>query len=134
MWWSGLAKREAGEAIALAALDVDRAIPAARKATVHLLPPFDEYTVGYKNRSAVIDPSFAKKVNAGGGIINAIVVIDGIVAGSWKRTLRGRSVELRVTPFRALRDSERRGVEQEAARYARFLRTDFSVTISRDLP
>ncbi|HYI10050.1 MAG TPA: winged helix DNA-binding domain-containing protein [Thermoanaerobaculia bacterium] len=134
MWWSGLTMKETKEAISLAGAKLEQEVldgrpawhsrtgkrPAAATASVHLLPPYDEYTVAYKDRSAILDPAFAKRVNAGGGIINSIVVVDGRVAGNWKRTLRGDTVEIAVSPFRALTPGELRGVEQEAARYAAF--------------
>lgn len=120
MWWSGLTKKEASEAIALAGAPREHRAPAA-KLRVHLLPPFDEYTVGYRDRSAIVEPELAKRVNAGGGIINAVVVINGRVAGSWKRTFRGKQVDVTVTPFRPLTESEGRAVEREKVRYARFV-------------
>jgi hypothetical protein len=89
--------------------------------SVYLLPPFDEYTVAYKDRTAIIDPVFAKRVNAGGGFLNAIVVVNGLVAGTWKRELRGNSVDITVSPFRALSARETRALERESVRYARFL-------------
>ncbi|HYR29531.1 MAG TPA: crosslink repair DNA glycosylase YcaQ family protein, partial [Thermoanaerobaculia bacterium] len=117
-WWAGLTPKEAKEALAIAGAPE---IPAARTRRVHLLPAFDEYTVAYRDRSAVVDAAFAKKVNAGGGMINAIVVIDGLVAGTWKRTFHGPSVDVKVTAFRALTERERRGVDSAIARYTRFL-------------
>jgi len=118
-WWAGLTPREAKEALALAG---DRDVPPSRTRRVHLLPAFDEYTVAYRDRGAVIEAALAKKVNAGGGMINAIVVIDGLVAGTWKRTLGGaKSVEVQVTPFRALTEREQRGIDSAITRYKRFL-------------
>jgi hypothetical protein len=122
VWWSGLTTKEANEGMALADVKTDSvAVTTRAKLNVQLLPPFDEYTVAYKDRSAVIDPAFAKRVNAGGGMINAIVVVNGIVAGSWKRTLRGTSVDITVSPFRALTAREMRALDKEGARYAKFL-------------
>lgn len=115
-WWAGLTGKEAAEALA-----GEHSFRAARLPNVQLLPPFDEYTVAYRDRSAVVDPAFAKRVNAGGGMINAIVVIDGLVAGSWKRTIRGTSVHVSVTPFRELSERERRGIDRQVTRYAKFL-------------
>lgn len=54
-------------------------------------------------------------------MLNAVLVIDGIVSGTWKRTIRGESVELEVWPFRELNPAEMRDLEGEANRYARFL-------------
>lgn len=48
---------------------------------VFLLPSFDEYLVGYRDRSAVLDPAHAKQAVPGGGILSATVVVDGQVVG-----------------------------------------------------
>ena len=115
-WWAGLTGKEAKEALA-----GEHSYRAARLPNVQLLPPFDEYTVAYRDRSSVVDPAFAKRVNAGGGMINAVLVIDGLVAGSWKRTIRGKAVHVAVTPFRELSEREQRGVDRQVTRYAKFL-------------
>lgn len=122
-WWSGLTMREAKEAFALAGPE-DDAPPPRRAQTVHLLPPFDEYTVAYRDRSAVVDPAFAKRVNAGGGMLNAIVVVDGIVEGTWTRRLSGRGVRISVSSFRRLTPQQGRRLEREARRYADFIGAD----------
>ncbi|HEV7242904.1 MAG TPA: winged helix DNA-binding domain-containing protein [Thermoanaerobaculia bacterium] len=120
MWWTGLTKKEANEAITLAGA-APSATRGMTRTTAHLLPPFDEYTVAYKDRSAILDPAFAKRLNAGGGILNAVVIVNGIVAGTWRRVLRGKSVEIAISPFRELTVRDARAVDQAAARYARFL-------------
>jgi hypothetical protein len=115
-WWSGLpitvARRLAPEF---------RAEGRERVRAIHLLPPFDEYLVGYKDRSAALDPKFVKQVNAGGGMLNATVVSDGEVVGTWKRTLKGDSVAIGVNLWRVLRRDEKRLLDAAAERYARFL-------------
>jgi len=121
VWWSGLTVKEAKEAIALSGVHLDGGDSAAAPPSVHLLPPFDEYTVAYKDRAAILDPAFARRLNAGGGMINAVVVIDGRVAGNWKRSLVRDSVAVTVAPFHPLAKREARAVEREAARYAAFL-------------
>lgn len=118
MWWTGLTKKEASEAMALAGPLPVASGPLPKGA--HLLPPFDEYTVAYKDRSAILDASFAKRVNAGGGILNAIVVVNGIVVGTWKRTL-GKSVDIAISPFGELSARDLRAIEQAKTRYLRFL-------------
>lgn len=125
MWWSGLTAKEAREAIALAGPIAN--VAARAKSVVRLLPPFDEYTIAYRDRSAIVDAEFAKRVNAGGGMISAVVVINGRVVGNWKRTLRGggKPVEISVSPFRALTERERKAIDREAARYARFLGREY---------
>jgi len=125
-WWSGLTVKEAKEAIALSGVDIDGDGAAAIPPAVHLLPPFDEYTVAYKDRSAILAPAFAKRLNAGSGMLNAVVAIDGVIAGNWKRTIARDSVIVDVAPFRPVPRRERRAVEEAAARYAAFLTPRFA--------
>jgi hypothetical protein len=99
----------------------DRQGGSLRSNRVHLLPPFDEFTVAYKDRSAVLDPAFAKRVNTGGGILNAIVIARGRVVATWKRVLRANAVEVTVSPFRPLDASEIRELAAAVDRYGRFL-------------
>lgn len=125
-WWSGLTLKEANEGFALAEVQ-HIAVRTSATPNVYLLPPFDEYTVAYKDRTAVIDPTFAKRVNAGGGMLNAVVVVNGLVVGSWKRALREKTVDINVSSFRALTARETSALEREGARYAKFLGLDAAV-------
>lgn len=53
-----------------------------------LLPGFDEYLLGYKNRDAVLEKLHANKVVPGGnGMFLATIVVDGQVIGLWKRRI-----------------------------------------------
>jgi hypothetical protein len=88
---------------------------------VHLLPAFDEYLVGYANRSAVLDPRFTKQVNAGGGILKPAVVIEGQVVGTWSRRLANGRVDVAVRPFSPLNRLHRSVVDLAIKRYATFL-------------
>ncbi len=47
--------------------------------------------------------------------------MNGLVAGTWKRALQGHSVDITVSPFRALSARETQALEKEGARYAAFL-------------
>lgn len=60
---------------------------------VYLLPGFDEYFLGYKDRSAIISPEHASKVVPGGnGVFKPMIVSGGQVVGTWRRTLKKSSV------------------------------------------
>jgi hypothetical protein len=88
---------------------------------VYLLPGFDEYLLGYKDRSAVLAVEHAPKIVPGSnGIFMPTLVVDGQVAGAWKRRLRKNSVEIALSPFAPLGESEGRVVEA-AARYSAFV-------------
>lgn len=67
-----------------------------------LLPGFDEYLLGYTDRSAVLAREFAQRVVPGGnGMFIPTVVADGEVVGTWKRVGTGRSRRILATPFTA---------------------------------
>jgi hypothetical protein len=94
--WFGLSSRDASSAFAAAAdtlVRVDDRVPlwglrrgAAKphRVAVALLPAFDEYLLSWKDRSAVLDPAYANRVQPGGGILHPVVVADGRVAGTWR--------------------------------------------------
>ncbi|MBB2902675.1 hypothetical protein FHR75_003506 [Kineococcus radiotolerans] len=62
---------------------------AAHRAAVrgpHLLPGFDEFLLGYGDRSAVLPPEHAGRVVPGGnGVFRGTVVDAGTVVGTWTR-------------------------------------------------
>lgn len=54
-----------------------------RKGKSLLLPPFDEYLIGYKSRGLVLAPHYTHHAHTGNGIFFPIIVHDGIVCGNW---------------------------------------------------
>jgi hypothetical protein len=133
-WWSGLTLTEARAAteLARASLEHDEldgrtvwfsasAAALMRKSGAHLLPAWDEYTVAYRDRGDILDPSHARKVNAGGGVLKPVVVMNDRVVGTWQRTLGKEAVTVAPVPFRRLGAEGTRAVEVAAQRYGRFL-------------
>ena len=132
-WWSGLDAREARQAVDSAApieaLDVDgvryRASgeppTAARFECAHLLPPFDDYLLGYKDRLLVLDPAYAKQVNAGGGMPRPTVVVNGEILAVWSYQLKKQQMLVSIRPFRKLDLREIDLIAQAAAELGSFL-------------
>ena len=115
--WSGLTLRDAragiealGERLARQTVEgvehwlaADAVDEVAAGSGGHLLPGFDELLLGDKDRSAVLAPEHATRVVPGGnGIFFPMVVVDGSIVGTWKRTLRKGSVDLVLQPFPGL--------------------------------
>lgn len=136
MWWSGLTTKEVKAGLAevapqlghervagqdyFFAQDLAQTPDEARGA--FLLPPFDEFLVGYRDRSAALDSSHNTLVNPGGnGMFNPIVVIGGRVVGTWKRALKQSSVAMTFSPFTSFDDSQAEAIAVAAERYGRFL-------------
>ena len=76
-----------------------------------LLPPFDPYILGWKDRSFAIPDAMKKRVMPGGGMFRAVVLTDGVVAGTWSRA--GGKVTL---------DAPATGLKAEVADVERFLK------------
>lgn len=137
IWWSGLAAADARAGLDLVKDKLaeetfagqvywfDPASPAfdAALPTVHLLPNYDEYIVGYTDRTAVHEPEF--KVEARGGpLFSHTVIVNGRLAGIWKRTLKKKAVEIDFTFHDGLPDEAQPGIAAEAQRFGRFLGLD----------
>jgi hypothetical protein len=136
-WWSGLTLAEARKGIALAGADLaSRSIGghdywhgpeldwrSAGKSAVHLLPNFDEYTVGYRDRSAMLhaDYPFRPELFAFSSILSNVVTVGGELRGAWRKTANAKGVRVEVSPLARLSPSVRAGVEKAAGRFGRFL-------------
>ncbi|HEX8763093.1 MAG TPA: winged helix DNA-binding domain-containing protein [Candidatus Saccharimonadales bacterium] len=67
---------------------------------LHLLPGFDEFLLGYKDRTAVLDPAHAGLIVPGNnGVFRPMIVMDGRVVGTWKRTIKRTAVEVEFALF-----------------------------------
>lgn len=135
--WTGLPLRDVDAGIALAGDAVGRirvggaemlvaaattAPPVPVAARRQVLPGFDEYLLGYKDRSLVLDAGhLARVVPGGNGVFRATLVRAGAVVGTWTRTLARDRVVVDAVPFNVLDARDRTGFEAAFAPYARFL-------------
>jgi hypothetical protein len=132
-WWSGLPMSDARGALVVNQDSLARVLvdgkelwagndwePSAEKPGACLLPPFDSYLLGYRDRAAVLDPAYAREINAGGGMPRPAVLIDGKVAGVWKRTTGRDSIEVRAQLFYPLDSQKVAALEEAAQRLGRF--------------
>jgi hypothetical protein len=89
---------------------------------VHLLPGFDEYILGYKDRSDVLDPMYSNQICPGGnGVFHPTIVLDGRVIGTWKRAIKKDTVTISLAPFQPLSQKTLEQVGVVARRYGEFL-------------
>ncbi|SNR73085.1 Winged helix DNA-binding domain-containing protein [Blastococcus mobilis] len=67
---------------------------------VRLLPGFDEFVLGYADRTCAVPPEFADRIVPGGnGMFRPTVVSGGRVVGTWGYTGRGSKRTVTATPF-----------------------------------
>jgi hypothetical protein len=133
IWWSGLNAREARHALesalTLSKFKVGEAeywaagepLSTGGAVNAHLLPPFDDYLLGYKDRSLVLDGVFAKRVNAGGGMPKPTLLLGGKTAGVWSHASRAQELLVTIQPFRQLEQGWGEQIAEAADGLSRFL-------------
>lgn len=135
VWWSGLTMTDARLGIAAVKSEFESETLDNREYwftassslkesaySVHLLPAYDEYTVGYKDRSAIYDGSHTEKLKAfRESILTQTILIEGEISGTWRRTIKKKEVVMEVVPFSMLRKSQNQEVIAAAQRYGKFL-------------
>ncbi|MDI6105510.1 winged helix DNA-binding domain-containing protein [Actinoplanes sp. NEAU-A12] len=109
--WTGLPVGDARKGVAAAKLervDVDgvemwadpEVLDAGPVTGWWALPGFDEYMLGYKDRSMMATPEQVAKIIPGGnGVFQSTLVRDGRVMATWKRTLGKKAVTVTVLPL-----------------------------------
>lgn len=94
----------------------------APEAGAQLLPGFDEFVLGYKERGMFLEPRFAQRIVPGGnGIFRPGVVVDGHIVGTWKRHVLSKAVRVTIDAFQPLPAHTRAALEAPAQRYADYL-------------
>jgi hypothetical protein len=92
------------------------------KITAYLLPAFDEFLVGYKDRSAVLSYEHHKRSVSNNGIFRPIIVINGMVTGLWKRSTKKGRIFVEPELFRPHRKTESRLIENAIGTFEHFVR------------
>jgi hypothetical protein len=127
-YWAGLPLRDARaglEAIApdLAEVEgglVDLAQPdrarAPRRVPLRLLPTWDAYLLGWKEREFLVAPGHTERIYRE-GMIGPAVTVDGLAVGRWSARRRGDRLTVEVDPGGGLHPGE---LEAEIADLARF--------------
>ncbi len=134
-WWAGITLGDARRGVAAASGLQDRDFDGtahhfAEGLTpagpgIHALPGFDEYVLGYQDRSPVLAPEFADRIVPGNnGMFLPTIVADGQVVGTWKRTDAAKVSRIESVEFAALAKKSRAGFERAIARYGRFVGKD----------
>jgi hypothetical protein len=104
------------------ATDVDEIMLAEPQGTVNLLPAFDQYVVGAPRATpAVLDPAHRADVYRPQGWLSPVLLVDGVITGTWSVNGKGRGTEIAVEPFEPLSAAVAPRVESEAERLAAIL-------------
>jgi hypothetical protein len=92
--WAGLPLRDARAGLSAIAseladpgadglVDLAARDPPPEAIPPRLLPAFDPYLLGWKNRGFAVPARHAKRIHPGGGMLRAAASVDGLVVGTW---------------------------------------------------
>jgi winged helix DNA-binding protein len=99
-----------------------RSTPAqAPPGIVRLLPAFDEYLLGWKDREFAVAGEHRTKINRGGGWLHPVVLADGRAVGTWRTKQTPKKLRIELEPFGPLTPAVKRGAAKEASDVAEFL-------------
>lgn len=135
IWWSGLPVSDAKQAVYLIASELtteqwkeqtwyihDTCRTRGKlSGHIHLLPSYDEYLLGYKDRTDVLPLEHYSKAFTNNGLFFPIVLHNGQVIGNWDKSEKKKSVGLAYSWFRQVADMDEETLEREWQKFARFL-------------
>jgi len=136
VWWTGLAAAEAKAGLEMVKQELMQEIVDGKSywfppsepvlegmsPIACLLPNFDEYMIGYKDRSAMFPAAYSGKLAPRGNIaFNYTIIINGITVGGWRKESRNDRVVVRTKLFRPLDGAEKDALSMAVDRYGEFL-------------
>ena len=134
IWWTGLSAADARRAISLISQDLHTVLVGDRKLLVHtdcrtrgrladnvtLLPPYDEYMLGYKDRTDVLPKELQHLAFNSRGIFQRILVQSGQVVANWNEKRTANGVNIGFSYFRQSPAANELAIAKAVERYIQF--------------
>jgi hypothetical protein len=135
VWWSGLTVKDARTGISLLTKTLESKIingqeyffyPGELKdirklQTTFLMPDYDEYGISYKNRDLIFDKKNALKGHDGNPIFGHMIVINGVIEGTWQRVIKNNKVNVETTFFSPLNKTKTASLNKAIKKYISFV-------------
>ena len=136
-WWSGMSMADAKNGMEMVKSEFaseningqmywfpEPKVSSDKKAlTAYLLPNYDEYFIGFKDRSAIGEVAGMANLPANDPTLIAnVIVLNGQVVGGWKRTLKKDSVTIELRSIIKLAKNEKQAIETAAEAFGNFLK------------
>ena len=88
---------------------------------LHFMPPFDEYLISYKDRTAVMDKEHHPKAFNNFGIFYPVILYNGQIVGNWKKVERKSGMTFDTSFFVECPDLDKELLEKAGDRYKTFM-------------
>jgi Winged helix DNA-binding domain len=141
-WWSGLTVKDAKQGLDSVKKEFNHeeiesetywfsdqiSNVAIKTNTVCLLPAYDEFLIGYKDRSASLTTVYNKNTISSNGIFRPLLVINGQVSGVWRRLTRKDYIELEISTFLPVKKEKSKQIKEVSGLVAKFFQKESEVT------
>ena len=94
---------------------------AGTPAPIRFLPRYDEVLIAYQDRDRIIPKRHRPAIYSKNAIVEAVLLRDGMVAGTWALERTRTDAVVRVTQFEKLTARDRADAREEGERLARFM-------------
>ena len=135
VWWSGLSVSDAKYALEMVKSEFvsesvgsqtywladSFSLPTNDRESVYLLPAFDEFIISYRDRSASLPLTSFNKTVSNNGIFRPVIVVNGQVAGVWKRTIKKDKVIVETQLFEQADRNLKTLIERASMQFGNFL-------------
>jgi len=91
------------------------------KTPAHLLPKFDSFVLGHKDRTRIVQKEFMKQVFRKAGDIASTVIVDDNIVGTWRHKKTKKSVTVTISPFYELEKEEMAEIRLAAEDFSQFI-------------
>lgn len=142
-WWSGLTLVDAKHGMAMVKSQFVSEVmdgqtywfketklsPRKKSPTAHLLPNYDEYFIGFKDRGAIgviAETAGIKKTDP--ALYAHIIILDGQIVGGWRQILNKNDVTVEAVLITKLTNIEQQAIEDAAEQLGKFLGVPVSIT------
>lgn len=127
--WAGLPLRDATAGLRRVAsqledsgghrVDLRGRGPVARRLPPRLLPAFDAFLLGWKDRAYAVPAERMNEIRLG-GMIRPVAIVDGVAVGSWSAPRSGRRIRVDLDYWGEVGEEARAALAAEAADVERF--------------
>ncbi|HZW39710.1 MAG TPA: winged helix DNA-binding domain-containing protein [Ignavibacteriaceae bacterium] len=140
-WWSGLTIKEVRIAIELISkkFNVEKINEEnyifknpskfMKNSGVYLLPAYDEFVISYKDRTALLHPDNHESVISMNGIFKPTILVNGKVAGIWKRVTKNNVIKVEINLFGKVNSLNKNLIEKAVSKYSNFLGKEANIVM-----
>jgi hypothetical protein len=103
-----------------------------KNSATFLMPDYDEYGIAYKDRSALSSLSRSTRPRDTEELVyNRMIVIDGRIEGTWRRTEATDKIVVHAVPFASFNKAQRNALTKAIARFGAFCGKKARLNVTR---